>query len=71
MKQVESVGSLLLCVISYIDEGKEGDDFSIVFDHKNPKKRKLKYKEYLQMGNILELYSIKIKIILKDIIKRF
>ena len=58
-------------ISTYIYEGKEGDDFGIVFDQKNPKKGKLKYKEYLQMGNILELNSTKIKIILKDTIKRF
>lgn len=58
-------------ISTYIYEGKKSDDFGIGFDYANPKKRKLRYKEYLQMGESLELTSSQTKKLLKDTIKRF
>lgn len=58
-------------ISTYIYEGKNSDDFGIVFDHSNPKKRKLKYKDYLKMGMTLELPLSKTNNILKETIKRF
>jgi serine/threonine-protein kinase HipA len=58
-------------ISTYVYEGKMSDDFGIGFDYKNPKKRKLRYKEYLQMGEVLKLSSSKSKSLLKDTIKRF
>ncbi|CAA6813833.1 MAG: Protein hipA [uncultured Sulfurovum sp.] len=58
-------------ISTYAYEGKKSDDFGIVFDYNNPKKRKLSYQEYLQMATILKLGDSKAKSILKDTIKRF
>ena len=58
-------------ISTYVYEGKKGDDFGIVFDDKNPKKKGLKHEEYLQMGKALKLSDVKTKSILKDTIKRF
>jgi len=58
-------------ISTYIYEGKKSDDFGIAFDHSNPKKRKLRYKEYLQMGESLELTASVTKKLLKYTIKRF
>ncbi|RLA73662.1 MAG: hypothetical protein DRG30_06005 [Epsilonproteobacteria bacterium] len=58
-------------ISTYVYEGKGSDDFGIGFAHSNPKKRKLRFKEYLQMGGVLELTPSKTKILLRDTIKRF
>jgi serine/threonine-protein kinase HipA len=58
-------------ISTYVYEGKKSDDFGICFDYKNPKKRKLRYKEYLKMGEVLKITPSKSKSLLKDTIKRF
>jgi len=58
-------------ISTYIYEGKKGDDFGIIFDYENPKKKGLNYKEYLQMAKVLKLSDSKARSILKDTIKRF
>jgi serine/threonine-protein kinase HipA len=58
-------------ISTYAYEGKKSDDFGIGFDYKNPKKRKLRYKEYLQMGETLNIASPRVKSLLRDTIKRF
>lgn len=58
-------------ISTYIYEGKKSDDFGIVFDYSNPKKRKFEYKDYLKIGMTLELPLGKAKSILKETIKRF
>lgn len=58
-------------ISTYAYEGKKGDDFGIVFDHKNPKKRELKYEDYLKMGITLELSLSATRSILKETIQRF
>ena len=58
-------------ISTYAYEGKKSDDFGIAFDYKNPKKRKLRYQEYLQMGEVLNIANSRINYLLKDTIKRF
>ena len=58
-------------ISTYIYEGKKSDDFGIVFDYQNPKKRNLNYQEYLEIANILKLSGSKAKTILRDTIKLF
>jgi len=58
-------------ISTYVYEGKKSDDFGIGLEHSNPKKRKLRYKEYLQMGSVLELNSAKTTTLLRDTIRRF
>ena len=66
-----SLAPLYDIISTYVYEGKKSDDFGIVFDYTNPKKRKISYKEYLKMGEILELSISKSEQILKDTINRF
>ena len=58
-------------ISTYPYEGKNSDDFGIPYDYKNPKKRKLRFKEYLQMGETIGISSARAKTLLKDTIKRF
>jgi len=58
-------------ISTYVYEGKKGDDFGIVFEYGNPKKRELKYDDYLKMGRTLELSLSGTRKILKETIKRF
>jgi len=58
-------------ISTYAYEGKMSDDFGIGFDYKNPKKRKLRYKEYLQIGETLHLTGSRGTSLLRDTIKRF
>ena len=58
-------------ISTYAYEGKKSDDFGIGFDYKNPKKRKLRYKEYLQMGEVLNIANPTVNSLLRDTIKRF
>jgi len=58
-------------ISTYPYEGKKSDDFGIAFDYKNPKRRKLRYKEYMQMAETLNITEHRAKILLKETIKRF
>ncbi len=58
-------------ISTYAYEGKKSDDFGISFDYKNPKKRKLRYQEYIQMAELLNIASLRANNLLKDTIKRF
>jgi len=58
-------------ISTYAYEGKKSDDFGIGFDYKNPKKRKLRYKEYLQMSEVLKITTSRANGLIKDTIKRF
>jgi len=58
-------------ISTYAYEGKKSDDFGIGFDYKNPKKRKLRYKEYLKMAETLNIANPKVNSLLRDTIKRF
>ena len=58
-------------ISTYAYEGKKSDDFGIGFDYTNPKKRKLRYKEYLQMGETLNIANPRANTLLRDTIKRF
>lgn len=71
VKQKWELAPLYDIISTYVYEGKKSDDFGIVFDHKDPKKRKLKYEDYLKMGRVLELSSSRTKTLLKETIKRF
>jgi serine/threonine-protein kinase HipA len=70
-KQNWELAPLYDIISTYVYEGKSSDDFGIGFDDSNPKKRKLRYKEYLKMGETLGLSSNRAKAILKETIKRF
>jgi len=58
-------------ISTYAYEGKKSDDFGIGFDYNNPKKRKLRYKEYLQMSKVLKITTPRANSLIKDTIKRF
>lgn len=58
-------------ISTYAYEGKKSDDFGISFDYKNPKKRKLRFKEYLEMGEMLNIATSRVNSLLRDTIKRF
>ncbi len=58
-------------ISTYPYEGKNSDDFGIAYDYKNPKKRKLRFKEYVHMGEMLDFSVSKTKSLLKDTVKRF
>jgi len=58
-------------ISTYIYEGKNGDDFGIAFSIENPKKRKLRYNDYIQMANVLQIKPARAKILIKNTIKRF
>jgi len=70
-KKTWELAPLYDIISTYIYEGRKSDDFGIGFDYKNPKKRKLRYKEYLQMAEVLKLPPQKAKSLLRETIKRF